>query len=55
MVNKNLETSSDDHTLDDIKRLLILLVTKGKATQKEIAETLNITPAQVNNILKGRR
>jgi len=44
---------SDKELLDDIKRLLILIATKGKATQKEVGKCLGVGETQVNNLLMG--
>ena len=45
--------SKTDDLLDDIRRLLIILVTKGKVSQKEVGEALGVGQTQVANLLKG--
>ena len=42
-----------DNLLEDIRRLLIILVTKGKVTQKEVGEALGVGQTQIANLLKG--
>jgi DNA-binding transcriptional regulator LsrR (DeoR family) len=51
--NKSNREKSEKDLLDDIKRLLILQLTKGKATQEEIGKALGVRNTQINNLLMG--
>lgn len=54
MTNKKTpREKTDRELLDDIKRLLILLITKGKATQEEVGTCLRVGKTQINNLLMG--
>jgi DNA-directed RNA polymerase specialized sigma subunit len=40
--------------LSDVKKLLILIATKNKASQTEIGKLLGISDRQVRNLLSGK-
>lgn len=50
---KSPREKSDKELLDDIKRLLILLITKGEATQEDVGKCLGVGKTQINNLLMG--
>ena len=53
MPNKKPREKSERELLEDIKRLLILIATKGKATQEEVGTCLGVGNTRINNILLG--
>lgn len=54
MAKKNKPREKDEREiLEDIKRVLIIIATKGKATQEEVGKCLGVGKTQINNILKG--
>ena len=46
-----VEKAAENETLEDIKRLLIVLLLKLGSTSDEIAVALNVTPGRVRQVL----
>ena len=53
MTNKKSREKSERELLEDIKRLLVIIATKGKTTQEEVGKCLGVGKTQINNILAG--
>jgi hypothetical protein len=51
--NNKPREKSERVLLEDIRRLLILIAVKGKATQKDVGKCLGVRNTQINNILMG--
>lgn len=53
MKSKKPREKSERELLEDIKKLLIIIATKNKASQEEIGKCLGVGRTRINNILMG--
>ena len=51
---KSSDLKSIGNELRDVKKLLVLIAVKNKASQTEVGKLLGITDRQVRNLLAGK-